>query len=352
MTQKVFCIGFHKTGTSSLAAAFQMMGYSVCRRLGMLQDLIPDKNVLELIRNNHYKEIFKASSSYDVFCDNPWPLFYKELDEHYPNSKFILTIREEHSWLKSVLNYFKNSETEIREIIYGKASPIDNEELYLKRYRKHNEEVQEHFKSRPKDLLIIDIEKEEDQWAILCRFLGKEIPNQAFPHQNKSTPDQKNKKVTDSKSHKVVTFLKLPIQSKLLLMETTSLLIIVRLLILLLPFRVIARRLGEHMTETTRQTSSIENKTTENIGRAIRKVSRLTPFRSLCLEQAITCKFMLNRRGISSTIYFGLAKEKEASKLKAHAWTRSGNQTITGAKGRHQFKVVSTFGNSKESNSH
>jgi hypothetical protein len=348
MTQKVFCIGFHKTGTSSLAAAFQMMGYSVCRRLGMLQDLIQDKNVLELIRNNHYNEIFKASSSYDAFCDNPWPLFYKELDEYYPNSKFILTIREEHSWLNSVLQYFKNSETKIREIIYGEASPIGNKELYLSRYRKHNADVIEHFKSRPKDLLIIDIEKEENQWTTLCYFLGKEIPNQVFPHQNKSTPDQKNKKpnAVRSKNNKFVTFLKYPVQNKLLIMETASLLFIARLLVLFIPFRVIAKKMGEHMTETSRQTSSIENKTTENIGRAIRKVSRLTPFRSLCLEQAITCKFMLNRREISSTIYFGLTKD-EALKLKAHAWTRSGNQIITGAKGRNQFKVVSTFGNSK-----
>lgn len=348
MKQKVFCIGFHKTGTSSLANALQMLEYSVCRRLGSLQDLIPDNNVIELIRNHKTQEILKALKPYDAFCDNPWPLFYKEIDAFYPGSKFILTIREENSWIKSVLQYFKNSKTEIREIIYGEPSPIGNETIYLERYRKHNAEVLAFFKSRPDNLLIIDIEKEENQWAKLCQFLGKEIPNQEFPHRNKSKSNQKNiteTKTSKSKNNKLVTFLKLPVQDKLLLIETTTLLFIARLLVLFLPFRVIAKRLGEHMTETTRQTSSLQEETTENIGKVIRKMSRRTPFRSLCLEQAIACKVMLNRRGISSTIYFGLAKENEALKLKAHAWTRSGNQIITGAKGRHQFKVVSTFGN-------
>jgi hypothetical protein len=347
MNQKVFCIGFHKTGTSSLATAFQMMGYRVCRRLGILQDLIPDKNLIELIRNHQSPEILEVIKPYDAFCDNPWPLFYKEIDAFYPGSKFILTIREENSWLRSVLQYFKTTETEIREIIYGEASPIDNEEIYLKRYRKHNEGVLEYFKNRPEDLLIIDIEKEVDQWTRLCHFLGKEVPNQEFPHRNKSRSDKKYKEVTESKNNKLVTFLKLPIQDKRLLVETTTLLFIARLLVLSLPFRVIAKRLGEHMTETTRQTPTLQEETSVKIGRVIRKVSRHTPFRSLCLEQAITCKFMLNRRGISSTIYFGLTKDEEALKLKAHAWTRSGSQIITGAKGRHQFKVVSTFGNSK-----
>jgi len=348
MNQKVFCIGFHKTGTSSLAVAFQIMGYRVCRRLGPLQDLIPDKNLIELIRNQQTQEILKAIKPYDAFCDNPWPLFYKEIDVFYPGSKFILTIREENSWLKSVLQYFKNSETEIREIIYGKASPIENEVIYLERYRKHNAEVLAYFKNRPDDLLIIDIEKEENQWTTLCQFLEKEIPNQEFPHRNKSSSDKKRETyAAGSKNNKLVTFLKLPIQEKRLLVETTTLLFIARLLVLFLPFRVIAKRLGEHMTETTRQTPTLQEETSVKIGRVIRKVSRHTPFRSLCLEQAITCKFMLNRRGISSTIYFGLTKDEEALKLKAHAWTRSGSQTITGAKGRHQFKVVSTFGNSK-----
>lgn len=38
---------------------------------------------------------------FDGFTDNPIPLLYKELDARHPNSKFIHTIRDEKTWLKS-----------------------------------------------------------------------------------------------------------------------------------------------------------------------------------------------------------------------------------------------------------
>lgn len=47
------------------------------------------------------------------------------------------------------------------------------------------------------------------------------------------------------------------------------------------------------------------------------------------------------KRGIESTIYFGVAKEEE--KLKAHAWVRSGATIVCGKRGMNQFKVVGTF---------
>jgi len=81
----------------------------------------------------------------------------------------------------------------------------------------------------------------------------------------------------------------------------------------------------------------------KSISKLIKKASKHTPFRSLCFEQAITCKFMLNRRGIGSTIYFGVANNN-GEKLNAHAWTRSGRTILTGDRGRHLFRVVATFG--------
>ena len=39
---------------------------------------------------------------YYAASDMPIPLLYKKLDKAYPGSKFILTIRDEEKWLKSV----------------------------------------------------------------------------------------------------------------------------------------------------------------------------------------------------------------------------------------------------------
>ncbi len=172
---KVFGIGFHKTGTKTLGRALEILGYKVC---GPRQDL------LETIKQKNYKTVFKVAKDYDAFQDNPWPILYKTLDKKYPGSKFILTLRNKNSWIKSVVNHFGNKDREMRNWIYGIGYPLGNEELYVEVYRKHIADVKEYFKNRPDDLLVIDVTSGEG-WEKLCNFLEKEIPRKAFPHVNK-----------------------------------------------------------------------------------------------------------------------------------------------------------------------
>ena len=49
----------------------------------------------------------------------------------------------------------------------------------------------------------------------------------------------------------------------------------------------------------------------------------------MCLEKALAGKWMLRRRGISSTMYVGMARDGE--KFVAHAWLVGEGQTLTGA---------------------
>jgi hypothetical protein len=69
---------------------------------------------------------------------------------------------------------------------------------------------------------------------------------------------------------------------------------------------------------------------------------RRLPWMSQCLVQAVAATWMLQRRRIPSTLYFGLAKDSDG-KLIAHAWVRSGERILTGAKGHHDYRVVATF---------
>ena len=120
---------------------------------------------------------------YDAFQDNPWPLFYERLDVHHPGSQFILTVRSPDTWLDSVLSHFGHHDTPMRHYIYGVGHPEGNEEVFLERYRRHNDEVQAYFRSRPGDLLVIDITAGEG-WEPLCGFLGLEPPDKNFPKLN------------------------------------------------------------------------------------------------------------------------------------------------------------------------
>ena len=172
---KVFCIGMHKTGTSSIGLALIELGYSV---LGARVDLADD------LLEGKIENVLEAVAPYSAIQDVPWALLYKELDNKYPNSKFILTERDEVKWMNSVLKHFGNKHIKIHKWIYGKGVAMENKELYLKKYRSHYQEVKEYFKNRSKDLLIISL-AEGGGWKEVCDFLGHPIPKKKFPVANK-----------------------------------------------------------------------------------------------------------------------------------------------------------------------
>jgi hypothetical protein len=173
---KIFCIGFHKTGTKSLAAALRQLGYSVTGPNGVWNP--------NIARDAH-RIADKLVKRFDAFQDNPWPLLYKELDRDYPGSRFILSVRSPASWIDSLVRYFGEDESPTRRWIYGVGTPRGNEAVYLERFERHNREVLAHFKDRPDDLLVMDI-GQGDGWEKLCPFLGNEIPDTPFPHSNRT----------------------------------------------------------------------------------------------------------------------------------------------------------------------
>lgn len=176
MKTKVFCIGFHKTGTTSLGAALANLGYRVAGAAGISDPNI-EKNVLPMA--------YDLVEKYDAFQDNPWPIIFKELDAKYPGNKFILTVRNSESWIKSQVNHFGRNETPMRRWIYGVGCPEGNEAIYVKRFENHVEEVRRYFQDRPEDLLVLDLAK-GDAWENLCPFLGVDNPGIEFPHANKA----------------------------------------------------------------------------------------------------------------------------------------------------------------------
>lgn len=173
---KVFCIGYQKTATSSLHFALKEIGYNVC---GTRSDL------LEVLKNKRWEQIWSEVDKYDAFEDHPWPNIYKELDQKYPNSKFILTLRDEEKWINSCVKFFGEKPHPLNDWMYGVSFPKGNEDIYLKIFQRHNREVVEYFKDRPEDLLVMDITK-GDGWEKLCPFLGVEGREGSFYHVNKT----------------------------------------------------------------------------------------------------------------------------------------------------------------------
>lgn len=175
-TSKIFGIGFHKTGTTSLAEALRQLGYTVGGPNWVLDPDIAD-NVVTLAK--------AESTRFDAFQDNPWPLVFRQMDEMYPNARFILTWREPERWIASQVKHFGSTVTPMREWIYGAGNghPEGNEAHYVDVYERHNRAVQEHFSGRENKLLLLNFER-GDGWPELCEFLGHRIPNREFPRVN------------------------------------------------------------------------------------------------------------------------------------------------------------------------
>jgi len=173
---KVFGIGFHKTGTKSLGKALEILGYRVCGPVG-----VRDPNIASQLP----QFAFDYVAQFDAFQDNPWTILYQELDQRFPNSRFILTLRPVESWISSVVAYFGAEDTPMRALIYGKdyAHPLGHEAHYIQRYQQHNQAVLAYFGNRPGDLLVLRL-TEGEGWDKLCPFLGRSIPKDAFPYEN------------------------------------------------------------------------------------------------------------------------------------------------------------------------
>ena len=160
----------------------------------------------ELFRKKHESgwtpEIEQLESlwgDYRTISGEPAYMFAKENIELYPDTKVILTIRDdEQRWLRSVedtmwygnqllitrfLKYVSNIHQTMATLTepYWKYLFWNNVPDHgIRLYREHNAMVQRLAAGR---VLVFNT---KDGWEPLCTFLGKEVPSTAFPHVNKT----------------------------------------------------------------------------------------------------------------------------------------------------------------------
>ncbi len=183
MTEKVFVIGFQKTGTTSMGAALETLGYHLGGgfRVNHPRGVpIPLPITQEKLASAARSFALRA----DAFEDNPWPIVFREMDQAFPGSKFILTRRDPATWIDSMIRHFGVDANPMRTFIYGHGSPVGHEAQYIARYQRHIDKVLAYFAQRPDDLLILNLE--DADWPELCDFLGKPRPHEPFPHRNRA----------------------------------------------------------------------------------------------------------------------------------------------------------------------
>jgi len=123
-----------------------------------------------------------------------------------------------------------------------------------------------------------------------------------------------------------------------LLGESFFLLAISRLALKALPLRVLSRHFRKPPTTIRGRDDDLINR----VRWAVTAIGRRTPFEFVCFPQAIAAQSMLRRRGVASTMYYGVARDGEG-KLEAHVWLRAGYVNVVGGERAANFRVLKTF---------
>ncbi|MBD3921502.1 lasso peptide biosynthesis B2 protein [Paenibacillus sp. PR3] len=111
-----------------------------------------------------------------------------------------------------------------------------------------------------------------------------------------------------------------------------------------LPFAKVAPTLGVRTEESSFAHDPSQDRILAGVSTAIQRMSRHTWWESMCMVKAIAAMKMLERRGISCTLYMGTAKDA-TGRMIAHAWLRSGPHYLTGYEEMSKFTVVGKFAN-------
>ena len=134
---------------------------------------------------------------------------------------------------------------------------------------------------------------------------------------------------------------------------------LVRLIILLVPFRHWISRLGNQFGAVpvipvlTPHGEAIAT----SVGRVVRAAAAVTPWNSDCLPQAVTARILLGFASIPCSLFLGVAideaargrltgnsRRDAASASFAHAWVSAGRIHVTGGESFSRFAVLGCFG--------
>ena len=196
MDLKVIGAGFGCTGTLSLKAALEMLGFAPCYHMLEVRVHPGHARLWDAALRGESLDWEALMGGYKAAVDWPACYFWRELLAMNPGAKVILTEREPELWYKSIsstifeiVNRDDGAVTDpdvlarsamVRHLINDKQFGGDLSKAHvLDVYRKNGEAVRREV---PADqLLVFD---PAQGWGPLCAFLGVAVPEAAYPMTN------------------------------------------------------------------------------------------------------------------------------------------------------------------------
>lgn len=105
---KYICVGQPKTGTKTIAKIFELLNFKVNNNpicLNEDDDFTFLDNDILYYTNDSILKCHNNIETFEAFHDYPYSFNYKYINENFPNSIFILTIRDSYEWFNSLINY-------------------------------------------------------------------------------------------------------------------------------------------------------------------------------------------------------------------------------------------------------
>lgn len=132
----------------------------------------------------------------------------------------------------------------------------------------------------------------------------------------------------------------------LLACEAFALLAYFRLALRIMPVRRILRFVTGGGVSGSAPSSQLDDRSLTQALRvrwAVLAVTRNSPARFVCFPQSLAAYVMLRRRGVPSTIVYGVARSPTGDLL-AHTWLLAGDRTVVGGEGAEAFNPIERWG--------
>ena len=133
----------------------------------------------------------------------------------------------------------------------------------------------------------------------------------------------------------------LPPAERRLVLEAVFALGVAALAIALMPFRHVAARAGRHRARGTADEAARAD-LVRQVGWAVAACARRVPWRAKCFEQGLAAQWMLRRRRVAATLYYGVARAEDGA-LAAHVWLRAGALDVIGCENSGDFTELARF---------
>lgn len=201
MSLEIVGAGFGRTGTLSLKAALEQLGFAKCHHMMEVARRPEQTEYWHALSRGEHVDWDQVFEGYRASCDFPSSIYWEELHRHFPESKVILTTRDPRRWYRSVadtiypistgmplwltlvLPRLRKAREMIMKLIWNGlfGGRFEEEEHAVRVFEENAARVKQVV--APERLLIFEA---KEGWEPLCRFLGVPVPDVPFPHLNEA----------------------------------------------------------------------------------------------------------------------------------------------------------------------